>query len=166
MTRLGDFWTLGNFLKPLGTINCPNLPTFLDNFCKGVKIYHFWVAFIDIWQFFSGHTGWKIVFDGVCWKTKLGRPIMMFGKPFTRVLPENTCRRGITVPMAGLLFDWFGFSSWNRFLQQHIFLFGQIKSCYTGGVISGQSYNHFTIVNYDSSVVIWGIFKSGTTLEA
>ena len=31
---------------------------------------------------------------------------------------------------------------------------------------SGQSYNHFTIVNYDSSVVIWGIFKSGTTLEA
>ena len=23
----------------------------------------------------------------------------------------------------------------------------------------GQSYNHFTIVNYDSSVVIWGIFK-------
>ena len=24
---------------------------------------------------------------------------------------------------------------------------------------SGQSYNHFTIVNYDSSVVIWGIFK-------
>ena len=30
----------------------------------------------------------------------------------------------------------------------------------------GQSYNHFMIVNYDSSVVIWGIFKSGTTLEA
>ena len=30
----------------------------------------------------------------------------------------------------------------------------------------GQSYNHFTIVNYDSSVVIWGIFKSGMTLEA
>ena len=28
---------------------------------------------------------------------------------------------------------------------------------------SGQSYNHFTIVNYDSSVVIWGIFKSGTS---
>ena len=31
---------------------------------------------------------------------------------------------------------------------------------------SGQSYNHFMIVNYDSSVIIWGIFKSGTTLEA
>ena len=30
---------------------------------------------------------------------------------------------------------------------------------------SGQSYNHFTLVNYDSSIVIWGIFKSGTTLE-
>ena len=24
----------------------------------------------------------------------------------------------------------------------------------------------FTIVNYDSSVVIWGIFQSGTTLES
>ena len=32
--------------------------------------------------------------------------------------------------------------------------------------ICGQSYNHFTIINYDSSIVIWGIFKSGTTLEA
>ena len=31
---------------------------------------------------------------------------------------------------------------------------------------SGQSYKHFTIVNYDSRVVIWGIFKSGTTLES
>ena len=32
--------------------------------------------------------------------------------------------------------------------------------------ICGQSYKHFTIVNYDSRVVIWGIFKSGTTLES
>ena len=31
--------------------------TFLGNFCKGVKIYHFRATFIDIWQFFSGHTG-------------------------------------------------------------------------------------------------------------
>ena len=30
---------------------------------------------------------------------------------------------------------------------------------------SGQSYKHFTLVNYDSRVIIWGIFKSGTTLE-
>ena len=29
----------------------------------------------------------------------------------------------------------------------------------------GQSYKHFTLVNYDSSVVIWGIFQLGTTLE-
>ena len=34
-------WTLGNFLKPLATINLPKSVTFLDNFCKGVKIYHF-----------------------------------------------------------------------------------------------------------------------------
>ena len=31
---------------------------------------------------------------------------------------------------------------------------------------SGQSYKHFMIVNYDSRVVIWGNFKSGTTLES
>ena len=24
---------------------------------------------------------------------------------------------------------------------------------------------HFTLINYDSRVVIWGIFQSGTTLE-
>ena len=29
----------------------------------------------------------------------------------------------------------------------------------------GQSYKGSTIVNYDSRVIIWGIFKSGTTLE-
>ena len=29
----------------------------------------------------------------------------------------------------------------------------------------GQSYKGSTIVNYCSKVVIWGIFKSGTTLE-
>ena len=29
-----------------------------------------------------------------------------------------------------------------------------------------QSYKHFTLINYDSRVVIWGIFQSGTTLES
>ena len=35
------FCTLCNFNKPLATINLPKYPTFLGNFCKGVKIYHF-----------------------------------------------------------------------------------------------------------------------------
>ena len=35
------YWTLGNFLKPLATINWPKSPTFLGNFCKGVKIFNF-----------------------------------------------------------------------------------------------------------------------------
>ena len=35
------FWTLGNFLKPLATINLPQSSPFLGNFCKGVKIFHF-----------------------------------------------------------------------------------------------------------------------------
>ena len=35
-----------------------------------------------------------------------------------------------------------------------------------GEVTSGKSYKGSTIVNYDSRGVIWGIFKSGTTLES
>ena len=35
------YWTLGNFLKPLATINLPKSHTFLGNFCKGVKIIQF-----------------------------------------------------------------------------------------------------------------------------
>ena len=35
------YWTLGNFLKPLTTINLSKSTTFLSNFCKDVKIYHF-----------------------------------------------------------------------------------------------------------------------------
>ena len=31
---------------------------------------------------------------------------------------------------------------------------------------SGQSYKTFTLVNYESRVVIWGICQSGTTLES
>ena len=35
------FCTFGNFLKPLAPINLPKSLTFLGNFSKGVKIYHF-----------------------------------------------------------------------------------------------------------------------------
>ena len=35
------YWTLGNFSNPLATITLPNFPTFLDNFCKDVKIFNF-----------------------------------------------------------------------------------------------------------------------------
>ena len=34
---LSIYWTLGNFIKPLATINLPKSPTFLGNFCEGVK---------------------------------------------------------------------------------------------------------------------------------
>ena len=62
MTRLGDFLTLSNFLRPSATINLPKSSTFLGNICKGVKIIHFSCEIIlgqlciDIWQFLSGHT--------------------------------------------------------------------------------------------------------------
>ena len=35
------YWTLGNFSKPLASINMPKSFTFLGNFCWGVKSYHF-----------------------------------------------------------------------------------------------------------------------------
>ena len=35
------FWTLGNLLKPLATINLPQFSPFLSNLCKGVKSIHF-----------------------------------------------------------------------------------------------------------------------------
>ena len=35
------YWTLGNFSKPLAAINLPKSPTFLCNFCKGVKTLNF-----------------------------------------------------------------------------------------------------------------------------
>ena len=38
---LAIYWTLGNFLKPLATIDLPKSPTSLGKFCKGVKIYNF-----------------------------------------------------------------------------------------------------------------------------
>ena len=33
------YWTLGKFLKPLGTINLPKSLTVLGNLGEGVKIY-------------------------------------------------------------------------------------------------------------------------------
>ena len=33
-------------------------------------------------------------------------------------------------------------------------------------VLCGQSYKYFTLVNYNSRVVIWGMFQSGMTLES
>ena len=56
---------------PLATINLPKPPTFLGNFGKGVKIYHFSSeimftgTFTDIWQFFTGHTGGNIDFSKI-----------------------------------------------------------------------------------------------------
>ena len=41
VTRLGNLLDFGQILIPLSTINLSKSPTFLGNFCKGVKIYHF-----------------------------------------------------------------------------------------------------------------------------
>ena len=41
VTRLYDLLYFGLVFKSLATINLPKGPTFLGNFCKYVKIYHF-----------------------------------------------------------------------------------------------------------------------------
>ena len=58
VTRLGIFWTLRKFLKPLATIILLKFLTFLGNFCKCIKIYHFSSEIIygQLWRFYSGHT--------------------------------------------------------------------------------------------------------------
>ena len=58
------YWTLGNFSKPLVTINLPKSLTFLGKFCKDVKIFNFsneiifgqLLYFIDIWRLFTDNT--------------------------------------------------------------------------------------------------------------
>ena len=61
VTILDNLLDFGQLLKPLATINLPKSPTFLGNFCKGVKIYHFLVKsllgnFDRYLAIFSGHT--------------------------------------------------------------------------------------------------------------
>ena len=56
---------------------------------------------------------------------------------------------------------------WSRIKTINIIENGSHGSNYkTISLTSGQSYKHFTLVNYDSRVVIWGIFQSGMTLES
>ena len=46
VTRLGDLLDFGQLLKPLATINLSKSSTFLGNFCKCLKIYHFYIEII------------------------------------------------------------------------------------------------------------------------
>ena len=41
MTRLGNLLDFEQDFKAFATINLPESLTFLGNFCKGVKIFHF-----------------------------------------------------------------------------------------------------------------------------
>ena len=49
------FCSLCNFSKPLATINLPKSLTFLSNFSKGIKIYHFSceIIFVQLLQTFG-----------------------------------------------------------------------------------------------------------------
>ena len=58
------YWTLYSILKLLATINLPKSATFLGNFCKGVKIFHFsseinfGQLFKTFGNFFWSHCEW------------------------------------------------------------------------------------------------------------
>ena len=61
VTRLEDLLDFGQLFKTFVNNYLSKSPTFLGNFSKGVKIYHFSIeiiqtTFIDIWRFYSGHT--------------------------------------------------------------------------------------------------------------
>ena len=62
VTRLGDLLEFGQIFKSIWQqLICPNLP---HSYAISVKmsksiiflVKSFWATFIDIWQFFSGHT--------------------------------------------------------------------------------------------------------------
>ena len=42
VTRFSDLLDFGQLFKALATINLPQSPPFLGNFCKGVKIFNFY----------------------------------------------------------------------------------------------------------------------------
>ena len=127
------YWTLGNFLKPLAATNLSKSATFLNNFCKGFKIYHFsseiifGQLFIDIWQLFL------VTLVIACF------------------------RKGQK--------DW---SKWTTSVEWHFI--GQNSDVWypeiDADAVSGSNSVTSVIVIYDSRVIIWGYFKTGTTLES
>ena len=68
VTRLGDLLYFGYLLKACGNNYFAQIaPTFLGIFCKGFKNFHFSSEiflgnFYDIWQFFTGRTGYEQTF--------------------------------------------------------------------------------------------------------
>ena len=85
-------WILGRFLKLLATINLPKSPTFVGNFCKGVKIYHlivksFWATNLEILWFFSGHTVQSIrIYKKLCYFNRNQSECFHFSKVFFTAL--------------------------------------------------------------------------------
>ena len=63
VTRLGDLLDFGQLFKAFGNNCFAQMAHILGKFCKGVKIFNFfvklfWATFIDIWQIFTGRAGW------------------------------------------------------------------------------------------------------------
>ena len=58
VNRLGDLFHFGQLFKACDDNYFAQVAHILGPFCKGVKIFHFGATFIDIWRFFTGHTGW------------------------------------------------------------------------------------------------------------
>ena len=63
VTRLVDLLYFWQLFKAFDNNYFTQIAHILGNFWKGGKIFHFsteiihWATFIDIWRFFTGHTG-------------------------------------------------------------------------------------------------------------
>ena len=53
VTRLANLLQFGQLFRSCGNTYFAHI---LGNFCKGVKIFHYWATLIDIWRLFTGHT--------------------------------------------------------------------------------------------------------------
>ena len=106
------FWTLGNILKPLATINLPQSSPFLVIFCKGVKIIHFSSETIS------------------------GQLLMTFGDFYLVTLPRIEYRgiwwaqqfRAAACGKKKEFFNlwWFDWKSWQKiFFKNYLFIFNE-----------------------------------------
>ena len=113
--HLGDFCTLGNFLKPLAAFNLPKSPTILGNFCNGVKIYDFSseIPFRQLYRhlaiFFWSH-GSAVTMVAI-------RKILRGGSPGLVVMGRDSNSKGC------------GFESRHRLLDGHFFTYFCCKNC-------------------------------------
>ena len=141
---------MGNFLKPLAAINLPKSPHILR---QGVKNLSFFseIIFGQLLETFGNLFLVTLWISQEIERVKLAKSKLTLATHFRSFLKRN-CKgkifRILTLPNV------LNLSIWEKSTKH-----------WNVHQTSGQSYKHFMLVNYNSRVVIWGIFQSGATLE-